>query len=310
MEGKVEEGLSRIAEALIGLADLIATSTAVADETLWIKILSDSQELKNDAIQNGTDLEANRAWFLTETASCWRRYLSVFNKMRAMDYYNSWCDLERLEISLMWLTKNLFEDPDRLGLQFLVRQVAGFQSLFPYGIFFSPEIIVGHEVCSICGTKINPWRVCQHEIGRVYRGRLCYREARDVTLVSISAVRNPVQKYSVGFTTDGNGETVDQHDYSAVRFVTDRLRSALDGFETRWTKAYHPHELFRQVSDFDLCPCESGESYGECCRKLPGVLRRHLAIDFEKEPSSELPSFELMGYDGVGSFTASKGRPW
>lgn len=281
------------------LEQRLVAATTLTDRDLWQGLLEEARSCLDVAIAGDDEKQANFAWFLSEVAFCWAEYLAAFALLQEGLFYESWCKFERIEISLLNLRENALRDRDLFRLSFLDTRVKEFQSLYPYAMFFSPEIIVGHETCSICQQKINPWRFCGHRVGRVYKGRLCYREAHDIEFISISLVTKPVQKYSVGFMQDENGNTIDHYDYSMVKFVIDRLRSPTDGFSTEWRSAYHPHELFSHISMKDSCPCGSGIVYGDCCRERPGVIRPHLQIWFEKDPPLDLPNQQLAGYDGI-----------
>lgn len=152
------------------------------------------------------------------------------------------------------------------------------------------------EECTICGLPVHPWSRCEHQAGIVYRGKECHRIVKEMDILGLSLVRDPVQKYSVLFTQNAEGQKHDHYDYTVVKFVVDRLRSPISEWTPTWTKAYHPHQLFKDVGAQDDCPCGSGRQYGNCCHSLPGVLRPHINIEFHDEPDGSLPSQILAGY--------------
>jgi len=200
---------------------------------------------------------------------------------------------------------NRFYDPATFAAQELQLQVTQWQSLYPYKLFVSPAFLHKRKECSICHKVINPWSDCGHEVGRVYVGEECFHIVTEAELLEVSLVLNPVQKYSVANVgRDKAGDVVDEHDYSVVRFVADRLASPFDGWRMHWTYAYHPHELFAQINPDDGCPCESGRAYKSCCLTRPGVIRPHAQIEFEKDPPANLPSSVLAGYNAeLGSMS-------
>jgi len=59
---------------------------------------------------------------------------------------------------------------------------------FGSGVYSSPEILVKRELCSICKRDI---RRCEHIAGDVYRGRICYRIPKDISLKNSSMVLVP-----------------------------------------------------------------------------------------------------------------------
>lgn len=288
--GKELKNLSALSAKIVGI--LSSNDLPCLENHLQITI-----DTCRGALLSESEQIANFGWFISEAANAWTRYLGAFGQIQAGNYYEGWCDLERLEISLQDLSRNKIGNWEGLKLGFLVNQVKALQVLYPYRIFLSPEFIVGYRTCTICGAKDDPWEGCTHEVGRLYSGKICHRTVHELKLVSVSLVDRPLQKYSVAFLGGRDGETVDQYDYSPIRFVIERLRSPLDGFSVRMTWAYHPHRLFGHIIEADPCPCESGATYRDCCAAKPGVLRRHIEIDFEKEPPSGLPTYELIGYE-------------
>jgi hypothetical protein len=239
---------------------------------------------------------ANKAWFVLNTCQYRAKFIEAFNETKVGKFYDAWCNLERVEIGISNLLKNPFCNLKDFGLRDLWGVVTNWQSLYPYAVFFSPEMIIKKEVCSVCEQDVHPWSSCTHLAGRVYGGRLCYRIVKDMTAVSISLVRDPVQKYSVPFITNSDGKTVDHYDYSIVQFLIERLMSPFDKWSFEWTEAYHPHELFGERSPKGPCPCDSGRIYENCCLHKPGVVRPHVQFSFEKAPPDELSNAYLAGY--------------
>ena len=66
-----------------------------------------------------------------------------------------------------------------------------FINLWGEGLYMSPEIIIGKELCSICHTNI---KSCDHIPGYLYNGTRCSSIPKDVSLKSISIVPNPVDR--------------------------------------------------------------------------------------------------------------------
>jgi hypothetical protein len=245
--------------------------------------------------ENIEDL-ANRAWFLSELSKANREFVMAFSEIKAGKFYSAWCKLETTEIILLNFLKNRFYPLEEFRIPELRQLVSNWQEIFPYAIFLSPEMVIKREICSICSLEISPWSECPHVTGKVYAGRLCYRIVQDIELVSISFVHTPVQKYSVAFTSDPEGNVVDHYDYSVVRFVADRVEDAFDEWSFYWTKAHHPHSLFPDYDKSGPCPCESGREYSKCCLPKPGVIRPHIQFKFAKPFSASLPNGSLGGY--------------
>jgi hypothetical protein len=267
----------------------------------WEMEIAPVKDALDQAIAAGDEDAANHAWFVHKVATVRHAYVLAIELLRKEQYYEGWCALEQVEIGLSTLRKNPFYDLHEFAVLELTALVANWQKLFPYHVFLSPEFAIRREVCSICGGGADPWSSCTHEPGNVYSGKECHRTVTDCELLSISLVRDPVQKYSVArvLSTDSNGKQVDQFDCSPVKFVVDRIRSLFTNWKVTWTKARHPHHLFSDRPHDGPCPCDSGKLYRECCLSADGVLRPHLQILFEDHPPAHLPSVEYTGYDTV-----------
>lgn len=263
----------------------------------WDALLLKAKEVYRLALECGDETLANKGWFMFRSCETVCNYIAAFRLMKNSKYYEAWCALERVEIDVRALKRNNFLDIDAYGIDFIESTVRGFQSLFPYKVFFSPEFLQKRVECSICGESQNPWSTCTHEAGRVYGGRECIYIVKDFEIIGISMVLNPVQKYSVAMSHGEDGKPFDHYDYTIVKFVVDRLQSPFDGWTAEWVRAYHPHELFPEVEKTAPCPCGSGKNYDDCCAKRTGVIRPHLDVHFAIAPPEDLPCVQFVSYE-------------
>lgn len=224
---------------------------------------------------------ANAFWFLGSVASARALMCQVFLRLKEGDYKEAWMQLEQVELTVAALKRNSFL-PDEFEIELLGRMVERWQSLYPYTVFASPEIIVKRETCSICEQDVDPFAPCGHERGKVYAGRLCSRLIHEAEVVSVSLVRDPVQKYSVLIPDP------DPNDYTRVRYVAERVSGPFSRWNIEQTVAYHDHELFAGWPVEGDCPCRSGRTYRSCCRTKPGVLMPHFMIGFDEPFAGEL----------------------
>jgi hypothetical protein len=63
--------------------------------------------------------------------------------------------------------------------------------LFPKQMFLSPGMVVKSRICSICGQEYDE---CEHVKGRVYSGKPCVTQLKDVEVREISIVDEPASK--------------------------------------------------------------------------------------------------------------------
>jgi uncharacterized protein YecA (UPF0149 family) len=282
----------RLAEVYSSVIDLTAKRSTKG----WAEVERNANAVLELAQSENIDEVANKAWFLYEISKVNRELVVAFSEIKAENFYSAWCKFETIEINLLNFLKNKFYPLEEFRIPELRQLVSNWQEIFPYAIFLSPEMVIKKEICSICSLEINPWSECSHVTGKVYAGKLCYRIVKDLEFLSISFVHTPVQKYSVAFTSDQEGNVVDHYDYSVVKFVADRVEDVFDEWSFYWTKALHPHSLFSDRDKNGPCPCDSGREYSKCCFPKSGVIRPHIQFKFAKPFSKTLPNGSLGGY--------------
>lgn len=261
------------------------TATEPLSQSHW----EDLEEIKRAALRHGDQQLAKAVWCLETISTIQERYLAAFSLMRQDAYFDAWCALERCEVNLHHLERHFPVDGNTFGLELIQRHTDGYQSLYPYRVFFSPEILRVTELCSICGERVTLWNRCGHRPGEIYDGQMCGRHITEARLVGVSVVGAPDFKMNVVFPTNPQtGEREDHYNYEPVRYVRDRVDSPWNGWTLHWTKERHPHSNYAHVPPSDPCPCRSGKAYRECCLLEQGVLRPHAAIEFEKPIPPEL----------------------
>lgn len=250
--------------------------------------------LRSVAVTKGNQTEATDCWKAETIASIQRIFSETFDMLRAGTFYDAWCHLEQCEIALLGLQRHHVSDESDLHrIRYINQTVSQWQSLYPYKMFFSPEFLKRKVVCGICGSVVLPRNNCGHKKHNVYDGRLCIHRVEKAELLSISLVRNPVQKYSVGFLTDDKGQKIDHYDYGNVRFVADRVVSPWHGWRAiDMTRAITAEEV-AHVNPSAPCPCCSGEEFGKCCTGKKRLVVPHLQIVFHVAPPPDFAELEL-----------------
>ncbi len=114
---------------------------------------------------------ANKAWFVLNTCQYRARFIEAFNEMKVGKFYDAWCNLEQVEIGVFNLLNNPFYKLKDFSLRDLREVVTNWQSLYPYAVFLSPEMIIKKEyaVCAdrmfIRGHRAHIWRAGSTEEG-------------------------------------------------------------------------------------------------------------------------------------------------
>ena len=258
-------------------------------------IASALASLKQYAITQSDQALAKELWCFERILAIQDNYTSAFDHLKSKDHYDVWCEFERTEIELHFLSKHFKEENGEYHTDFIEKHIKQYQSLFPYRIFGSSEELHIEKVCSICNTIISIRNSCGHELGEIYDGEMCGHEITKAKLLGMAVVEDPGHRYSVLFPIDSaTGEKRDHYNYSILNFLVERLLSPFHGWEFKLTKQRHPHSRYKHVGRNAPCPCESSKKYRKCCGRQSGVLRPHYDFIFSVLPPSEMMKLEYV----------------
>jgi len=239
------------------------------------------RNIKDKAVAEGDEPLAKKVWCFEQVLSVQEEYIDAYALLRTSRFYDAWCKLEQTELALRFLLPH--GDGLALGfeLSLIRRMIERLQGLFPYAVFFSPEILAHEKRCSICDSVVRIRHPCGHRVGEIYSGERCSRIVTKADFVGVSLVKSPVQKYSVPFMTDPTtGESRDHYDYKLVRYLAERWDSPFQEFTYEWSERVEPHQRFVGTGRNEQCPCGSGTKYKRCCLRGPGVKVKHCEFDF------------------------------
>lgn len=257
-----------------------------------LKKINDEKKIYlNQDNQNGAKL----FWCYEQIIKTQFKYLEAFNELVKKQYYNAWVIFEQIELKLKFLSPHFDINDDEYLLSYINKYVKKFQSLYPYKLFMSPEIVEHEKKCNICGNKISIRKPCGHVIGEIYNGKMCYRIVTSAEVIGVAFVKSPIQKYSVPFTIDQkSGEKVDQYNYAFLEYVIKVLKTPFDNWDVKFTKKTHPHSMFNNVGRNDKCPCNSGKKYKICCLPKTGVTMPHCIFSLPYEIPEELQKTKFV----------------
>lgn len=227
------------------------------------KLLSKAQAHKNAFL-------CLKCWEALHYFSIIELYNKVFSELKTKNYYDAWCNLERIEILYQNLKDNTINCDEFCIIKYIEEYTKKLQKLYPYKLFVSPEFHVKSMRCSICGKTINPLTGCTHIPGKVYMGELCFSIVEKMDFVTTAIVESPLQKYSVIFDDIHNPKK-----YLALEYFIPMLEEPFSNWDV------NIYTEFIEDSDYDIandipCPCGSKKKYKDCClSKLPLKPRPH-----------------------------------
>lgn len=278
-----------------GIFEFLASHSG-DDEEDWIEkadvFVQRVSEAKKIA-STTNDLLAKEYWCVLEALKAQRFYISAFHYLKKGSYYEAWCEFARSEGVLIHLARHFKNNWTRTRLDFVERYIEKWQSLFPYKVFFSPEILEHEKKCNICDKVVLIRSPCGHQVGEIYGGEQCIRIVTKQELLGLSVVDHPVQKYSVAFNTDPEtNQKIDHYDYHLVEFAIRRLQHPFITWEYELTKTLHPHSNYSHIGRNAPCPCGAPQKYKRCCLLQSGVLRPHYEFSFGNPLTEDLRETE------------------
>jgi hypothetical protein len=225
-------------------------------------------------------------------------YKQVWEKLRKKSFYEAWCTLEQCEIGLKRLLKHKTEIFEEFGFSQIFSSVLKLQSLYPYRYFLSPEILEKKVRCNICGNIVSMRNHCGHIVGEIYNGEYCYRIVEDLEFLGISLVQEPVQKYSVAFSSDTKtGNKIDQFDYQLLEYLLDYIKTDFESWDVIKTTKKFSIEYFKEIDGNDKCPCGSDKIFKECCSSKNELEIQHYEFLFDRVPETCNP-YTLLDLNG------------
>ena len=228
--------------------------------------IKEVEELRLAYRKQGDEENANATWALKTILIIHRDFRRAYYLLKEKQYYEAWCLMEDIEISVDNLLRNCPGAVNAVKyINLMVRQLQG---LYPYKVFMSTEILIKERTCSICGKKRMIRHHCGHYPGYVYNGEMCNDIVKAAALEGLALVFDPEHKYAVAFPSDENGRK-DQYNYILLEEV---MKSWKDPFNAWHYTIKHIHKSpdeFPGLTDDETCPCGSRKKYGECCKNDP-----------------------------------------
>lgn len=246
-------------------------------------ILDQLAHLKKTAVNQGDQEEAKYIWCLEQIYKVKNHFLTAFKQLVNKAYYEAWCTLERANIELHFLRRHFDYSGNKYGLGFIGKNITQLQKLFPYRHFSSRESTVKKWRCSICNQIIYLRNPCGHEVGEIYNGEQCFRIAEDIEFHGIAIVTNPFDKYAVLFL-EGK-----EYNYTMLNKLMENWKNPYEKWDLKITMDLN--EEYKGLGRNELCVCNSGKKYKNCCLKTDKDKHEHYRLLFLKK---DLKNFKHM----------------
>lgn len=230
-------------------------------------------------VEQNDEHSAKATWIYETILQIHDDYFSALRNIYKKNYYEGWCKLERVEVEFSFLERH-FNINDKYLLTEIKRSILQLQCLYPYKIFTSMELLEKRIECTICQEKISPRSKCPHVVGEIYSGEICLRRVTEMELLGIAIVENPHHKYTVLFIQNDKGERIDYRYELLDYWNTLKIRPFQYWNLVLEYKRVHASE-FGEINPDSECPCDSGNTYSQCCSLEEGILSKHYIIEFD-----------------------------
>lgn len=256
----------------------------IVEKLSTIHLLNFSLEELDEQLQNqklilvsdGLQDEAKLLWIYQTVIEIHKLYRNAFKLLKDKSYYQAWCQLERIEITIHSLKKHFTYDKNQYGLWNIEKAVKNLQVLYPYRLFGSSEILKKKKKCSVCDKEISIRNSCGHIVGEIYNGEMCHRIVTEAEILGISLVENPGNKYSVMFLKDEKtDEQIDQYNYDTIDYLFDLINSPYEIWNLEVSQRELKKEDYGNVGRNDPCTCNSGKKFKKCCMTKIGEKYPH-----------------------------------
>lgn len=218
------------------------------------------QALKLGFVKKCNQEQAKLLWVYQTIIEIHKLYVNAFNLIKSKSYYQAWCKLERIEITLHILKKHFTYDKKQFFLWYIEKSVKNLQVLYPYKLFASTEILTKKKKCSICNKEISIRNSCGHIVGEIYNGEMCYHIVTGSELLGISVVENPENKYCVLFLKDKeSGEQIDQYNYDAIDYLFEQISTPYELWDLEVSQRVSKKEEYVKLGRNAPSPSNSGK---------------------------------------------------
>jgi hypothetical protein len=236
--------------------ELIASFEAMAE-------LSEDEEL------------ANACFILHTLVEFTGSYEKYWQSLRNQRYKASW-ELLQDSMHYVCVAGRFIKNKQIFHLEDIYNHLVCLEKLYPYKVFISSELLKIKERCSICQRDLKD-PCCEHIPGELYFGKMATAIIEKADLVGVSLVENPADKRLVPEVKDE--QRPEQERFYGVHVYVEKA-----------IKPFHTFEIFEfpVVSEVqrnltgrnDLCPCNSGRKYKNCCQEKQKneVIHLHLEL--------------------------------
>lgn len=218
--------------------------------------------IKQYAIENNIEELANAQYVASLYMKLLCQLSSYFKSLQEKEYRESWNILQDCLDSAYWIgqytiTENRYEIPQIVDL------LTSYESLYPYKIFASTEMIITKSECSICGKPFQSLD-CPHIKGNLYWGEVAFENVTEIKeFQAVALVSHPLDKRCVMELSDDT--RTKEEKFQLLHEFLEQQIPAFQLFSIEIQKTMRQRPDIKIVGRNDKCPCGSGKKFKNCC---------------------------------------------
>ena len=187
---------------------------------------------------------------------------SYFKSLKKKEYRESWNILQDCLDSAFWIgqytvIENRFEIPQIVDL------LTSYESLYPYKVFASSEMVITKSECSICGKPFQSLD-CPHIKGNLYWGEVAIENVTEIKeFQAVAMVSHPLDKRCVMELSDDT--RTNEEKFQVLNEFLEQKIAPLQQFTIEIQKTRRQRPDIKIVGRNDKRPCGSGKKFKNCC---------------------------------------------
>ncbi|KHD36582.1 hypothetical protein NL50_08630 [Clostridium acetobutylicum] len=222
------------------------------------------KSIKQYAIENNIEELANAQYVANLYVKLLCQLSSYFKLLKEKEYRKSWDMLQDCFDSAFCIGKYTIIE-NRYEIPQIVDLLTGYESLYPFKVFASMEMIITKSECSICGKPFQSLD-CQHIKGNLYWGEVAIEKVTEIKEVqAIAMVSHPLDKRCVMELSDDT--RTNEEKFQLLNEFLEQHIPTFQLFSIENQKALRQRQDIKIVGRNDKCPCGSGKKFKNCCGK-------------------------------------------
>jgi len=222
------------------------------------------------AVELNDEQLANATYVTKKYSNLLLKISSYLKTIKDKEYQSSWVILQDCLDLTFWIGKYTKID-NRLEIPSLIKLFSCYESLYPYKIFVSSELIVTKSRCSICGASWNSLD-CTHIKGNLVWGKVVTEEILDAEFSAIAIVPHPIDKRCIIEIDEKDQE----YSFNKIDLFTGQNLYPFTMFTISSKKSFKRREDIKIVGVNSPCSCGSGLKFKKCCKKK--LYQEHLTL--------------------------------